>query len=85
MYLSGIISVVAYAVTTGLMLCADAPRWLIGIFLGITLLSVLRFVILADERMSELECRMDILEERTKEIQGELIKEILKNRKEDER
>lgn len=71
MDVSGIISVVAYAVTIGLMLCADAPRWAIGIFLSIALLSGLRFVILVDERMSELECRMDIMEERVKEMQEE--------------
>lgn len=79
MDVSGIISVVAYAVTTGLMLCADAPRFSIGISLGIALLSGLRFVILADERMSKLECRMDIMEDHVKEIQEEQIKEILKN------
>lgn len=80
MDVSGIISVVAYAVTIGLMRCADAPSWAIGISLGIALLSGLRFVILADERMSELECRMDIMEDHVKEMQEEQIKEILKNR-----
>lgn len=79
MDVSGIISVVAYAVTTGLMLCADAPRFSIGISLGIALLSGLRFVILVDESMSKLECRMDMMEERVKEMQEEQIKEILKN------
>ena len=79
MDVSGIISVVAYAVTTGLMLCGDAPRFSIGISLGIALLSGLRFVILVDENMSELECRMDMMEERVKEMQEEQIKEILKN------
>lgn len=80
MYLSGIISVVAYAVTIGLMLCADAPRWSIGISLGIALLSGLQFVILADERMSMLECRMDIMEDHVKEMQEEQIKEMLKHK-----
>lgn len=79
MDVSGIISVVAYAVTTGLMLCADAPRFSIGISLGIALLSGLRFVILVDESMSKLECRMDMMEERVKEMQEEVIKEMLKN------
>lgn len=67
MDVSGIISVVAYAVTIGLMLCEDAPRWAIGISLGIALLSGLRFVILADNRMNELECRIEMLEEQIKE------------------
>lgn len=80
MDVSGIISVVAYAVTTGLMLCADAPRWSIGICLGIALLSGLRFVMLIDELMSELECRIYIMEERVKEMQEEVIKEMLKHR-----
>nr|DAG70139.1 MAG TPA: hypothetical protein [Caudoviricetes sp.] len=80
MDVSGIISVVTYAVTIGLMLCADAPRWSIGISLGIALLFGLRFVILADERMSELECRMDMMEERVKEMQEEQIKEMLKRK-----
>lgn len=79
MDVSGIISVVAHAVTIGLMLCADAPRFSIGISLGIALLSGLRFVILADESMSKLECRMDMMEERIKEMREEQIKEILKN------
>lgn len=66
MDVSGIISVVAYAVTTGLMLCADAPRWSIGISLGIALLSGLRFVILVDNCMNELEFRIEMLEEQIK-------------------
>lgn len=80
MYLSGIISVVVYAVTIGLMRCADAPNWAIGLSLGIALLSGLRFVMLVDELMSELECRMDIMEERVKEMQEEVIKEMLKRK-----
>lgn len=80
MDVSGIISVVAYAVSIGLMRCADAPNWAFGISLGIALLSGLRFVMLVDELMSELECRMDMMEERVKEMQEEVIKEMLKRK-----
>lgn len=78
MYLSCVISVIAFAITILFIHGGNAPDFAIGISLGIAAASGWLSESLADERMSKLECRMDMMEERMKEMLDELIKEMLK-------
>ena len=78
MYSSCVISVIAFAITILFIYGGNVPDFAIGISLGIAAASGWLSAALADERMSKLECRMDILEERMKETQDELLKEMLK-------
>lgn len=78
MYSSRVVSVIAFAVTILFVYGGNAPEWAIGISLGIAASSGWLSATLADERMSKLECRMDMMEERVKEMQEEQIKELLK-------
>lgn len=80
MYLSRVVSVIAFAITIALVYGGKAPDLAIGISLGIAASSGWLSAILADERMSKLECRMDIMEERVKEMQDEQIKERLRHK-----
>ena len=78
MYSSRVVSIIAFAVTIFFIYGGNAPDFAIGISLGIAAASGWLSAALADERMSKLECRIDIMEERVKEMQEELIKERLK-------
>lgn len=78
MYLSRVVSVIAFAVTILFIHGENAPDFAIGISLGIAAVSGWLSAALADERMSKLECRMDMMEERVNEMQEEVIKEMLK-------
>jgi hypothetical protein len=78
MYSSCVISVIAFAITILFIHGGNAPDFAIGISLGIATSSGWLSAILADDRMSKIECRMDMMEEAVKEMQDELIKEMLK-------
>lgn len=78
MYSSRVISVIAFAITILFIHGGNAPDFAIGISLGIAAASGWLSAALADERMSKLDCGMDIMEERMKETQDELLKEMLK-------
>lgn len=78
MYYSRVISVIAFAITILFIHGGNAPDFAIGISLGIAAASGWLSAALADERMSKLECRMDMMKEAVKEMQDELIKEMLK-------
>lgn len=74
MYSSRVISVIAFAITILFIHGGNAPDFAIGISLGIAAASGWLSTGLADERMNKLECRIDMMEERMKELQDELIK-----------
>lgn len=76
MYLSSIISVIAYAVTIALIHGGNAPDLAIGISLGIAAAAGWSSAILADERMSKLECRIEMLEEKAKEMDENIRRRI---------
>ena len=78
MYSSSVISVIAFAITILFIHGGTAPDFAIGISLGIAAASGWLSAALADDRMSKIECRMDMMEEAVKEMQDELIKEMLK-------
>lgn len=78
MYSSRVISVIAFAITILFIHGGKAPDFAIGISLGIAAASGWLSAALADERMSKLECRMDMTEEAVKEMQDKLIKKMLK-------
>lgn len=78
MYSSRVISVIAFAITILFIHGENAPDFAIGISLGIAAASGWLSAALADERMSKIECRIDMMEERMKELQDELIKGMLK-------
>lgn len=78
MYSSRVISVIAFAITILFIHGGNAPDFAIGISLGIAAASGWLSAALADERMSKLECRMDMMEERMTEMQDEVMKEMLK-------
>lgn len=78
MYSSCVISVIAFAITILFIYGGNVPDFAIGISLGIAASSGWLSAILADDRMSKIECRMDMMEEAVKEMQDELIKEMLK-------
>lgn len=78
MYSSRVVSVIVFAVTIFFIYVGNAPDFAIGISLGIAVASGWLSAALADERMSKLECEMEIMEERVKEMQEEQTKEMLK-------
>ena len=78
MYSSRVISVIAFAITIALVYGGKAPDLAIGISLGIAASSGWLSATLADDRMSKIECRMDMMKEAVKEMQDELINEMLK-------
>lgn len=78
MYSSRVISVISFAITILFIHGGNAPDFAIGISLGIAAASGWLSAALADDRMSKIECRMDMMKEAVKEMQDELINEMLK-------